>query len=421
MDEKPVTRRPFHKHIAHHARRYSRHITKYLYERDTIFATLWVFIFIVLVKFIPLKNVHFFDPMKLALHDFDLNDMTYSKFKGPDNFDNRIVIINIGHADREGIALLVEKTASMKPKIIGLDAFFDGPREPEKDSLLSAVFKKTKNLVAISRIKWEHHGEEMTILPDYFDSSYHLRGYGNIIGEERGTIRDFSPFEEDEHHHTTHLSFATALVKGYNEEAFQKLEKRHSEVEKINFTRRASQYLTIEGEALLNGQVDDSAIYNKIALLGYVNENPDDIEDKVFTPMNEKFAGKSIPDMNGIVVHANTISMILDNKYVKKLPLWVTIVVAVLIGWLHMSFFIRYYLENHIWFHLVAKFAQLLSAIFFVYVGMYLFQRFRIRVDMSLTLVVIVLAVDIIYFYEAFAVWMHKKFEYKTVFHQKHH
>jgi len=421
VDEKPVTRRPFHKHIAHHARRYSRHITKYLYERDTIFATLWVFIFIVLVKFIPLKNVHFFDPMKLALHDFDLNDMTYSKFKGPDNFDNRIVIINIGHADREGIALLVEKTASMKPKIIGLDAFFDGPREPEKDSLLSAVFKKTKNLVAISRIKWEHHGEEMTILPDYFDSSYHLRGYGNIIGEERGTIRDFSPFEEDEHHHTTHLSFATALVKGYNEEAFQKLEKRHSEVEKINFTRRASQYLTIEGEALLNGQVDDSAIYNKIALLGYVNENPDDIEDKVFTPMNEKFAGKSIPDMNGIVVHANTISMILDNKYVKKLPLWVTIVVAVLIGWLHMSFFIRYYLENHIWFHLVAKFAQLLSAIFFVYVGMYLFQRFRIRVDMSLTLVVIVLAVDIIYFYEAFAVWMHKKFEYKTVFHQKHH
>ena len=31
------------------------------------------------------------------------------------------------------------------------------------------------------------------------------------------------------------------------------------------------------------------------------------------------------------------------------------------------------------------------------------------------------LPVDIIYFYEAFAVWMHKKFAYKTVFHQKHH
>ncbi len=40
---------------------------------------------------------------------------------------------------------------------------------------------------------------------------------------------------------------------------------------------------------------------------------------------------------------------------------------------------------------------------------------------MTLTLVVIVLAVDIIYFYEAFAVWLHKKFGYTTVFHQKHH
>jgi len=49
--------------------------------------------------------------------------------------------------------MLIEKTASMKPKMIGLDAFFDGPREPEKDSLLSAVLKKTKNLVGISRIR----------------------------------------------------------------------------------------------------------------------------------------------------------------------------------------------------------------------------------------------------------------------------
>jgi CHASE2 domain-containing sensor protein len=414
-------RKPLHKHIAHHIRKYHRHITKYLYERDTIFATIWVFTFIVLVKFIPLKNVHFFDPMKLALQDFDLNDITYSKLKDTAHFDKRIVIINIGQADREGIALLIEKTASMKPKIIGLDAFFDGPREPGKDSLLGAVLKKTKNLVAISRIRWEHHGKEMTILPDYFDSSYSLRGYGNIIGEDRGTIREFSPFEEDEHHHTKHLSFATALVRNYNEAAFKKLEKRHNEVEKIDYRRRIVNYQLIEGEDLLNGNVDDSAVYGKIALLGYVNDNPDDIEDKVFTPMNEKFAGKSIPDMNGIVVHANTISMILDNRYIKKLPLWVTVVVAVLIGWLHMSFFIRYYLENHIWFHLVAKFAQLLSAIFFVYVGMYMFNKFRIQLDMSLTLVVIVLAVDIIYFYEAFAVWMHKKFEYTTVFHQKHH
>ena len=94
---------------------------------------------------------------------------------------------------------------------------------------------------------------------------------------------------------------------------------------------------------------------------------------------------------------------------------------AIFIGWLHMSFFIRYYLESHIWFHLVAKIAQVVSAFFSFVLEWYLFDRYRIKLDMEITLVVIVLAVDIIYFYEALAVWMHKKFGYKTVFHQHHH
>jgi hypothetical protein len=41
--------------------------------------------------------------------------------------------------------------------------------------------------------------------------------------------------------------------------------------------------------------------------------------------------------------------------------------------------------------------------------------------DLKLSLVVIIMAVDVIYFYEAWAVWMHKKFKYKTVFKPHHH
>ncbi|MBK5272546.1 MAG: CHASE2 domain-containing protein, partial [Bacteroidia bacterium] len=321
-------------------------------------------------------------------------------------------------ADREGIAYAIEKTASMNPKVMGLDAYFEGPRDPYKDSLLEAVFNKNRNLVVISRIEWDHHGKGK-FLKDFYDSTHRLTGFGNLTGEEGGTMRNFSPYEKIDD--SVHYSFPAMLVKQYSPEAFKRLKKRHDHNEIINYTRRTHQYLIIEAEDLLNDNVDESAIKGKIALLAYISEDEHDIEDKVFTPLNEKFAGKSIPDMNGIVVHANIISMILDNNYIKKLPSWVNILVAILIGWLHMSFFIRYYLENHIWFHLVAKFAQLLSAIFFVYIGIYLFDKFAIKLDMSLTLIVIVLAVDIIYFYEAFAVWMHKKFIYKTVFHQQHH
>ena len=167
--------------------------------------------------------------------------------------------------------------------------------------------------------------------------------------------------------------------------------------------------------------IDSSAFSDKIVLFGYISNNKDDISDKFFTPMNPRYYGKSVPDMNGIVIHANIISMALDNNYVKKLPSWANLLIAVLVCWLHMSFFVRYYLESHIWFHLVAKIAQVLSAIFFVWLGIYLFDRYRLKVDMKMSLIVIVLAVDVIYFYEAWAVWMHKKYKYHTVFKPHHH
>jgi membrane protein DedA with SNARE-associated domain len=86
-----------------------------------------------------------------------------------------------------------------------------------------------------------------------------------------------------------------------------------------------------------------------------------------------------------------------------------------------MSFFVHYYLEAHIWFHLAAKIAQVLSAIFFVWLGIYLFDKYRLKVDLKYSLITIVMAVDVIYFYEAWAVWMHKKFNYNTVFKPHHH
>lgn len=416
---------PRHKGFAHHFRRLHIRITKYLYERDTILATAWVFIFILMVKILPLPNMHFFDPIEIAMEDFDFNDITYSKLKKGvgDTLDSRIVIINIGEFDREGLALLINKTASMGAKVIGLDATLEGAKDSYKDSLMRDAIARNKNLVLASRFHPGEGKEESVFIPNYFSTPETHSGYVNFLSKEWATVRIWNPFikNEKQNDNKPYQSFAATLIQQYNPAAFEKLKKRGHQTEIINYSRRTNQYLVVDGEDLLQGNVDSSAIKGRIALLGYISSNPENIEDKKYTPFNEEIAGKSIPDMNGIVIHANIISMTLDGMYINKLPLWATILFAVLIGWLHMSFFIHYYLENHIWFHLVAKIAQLISAILFVYLGMELYSRFRIKLDMSLTLVVIVLAVDIIYFYEAFAVWVHKKFGYKTVFHQKHH
>lgn len=413
--------KPLHKYIGRQVLKYHRHFTKYLYERDTIFATIWVFLFIIILGAIPI-NFYFLNPLKLALKDFDFNDITYASLEKAEHtkLDSNVVIINIGDAQREELALILDRTAEAKPRVMGLDVVFYGPREPAADSILSMAIQRHKNLVITNKIDWEDTSE--VLKGQYFSAFTTHKGYANFIGDspdERRTTRLYSPFEIV--NGDTVPSFSSALVREYDPVAYRRMKNRKKEVEMINYDRHTNQYHVISAEDLMTGKVIDSAITGKIALLGYINENPNDIEDKVFTPMNPKVAGKTIPDMNGIVVHANIISMVLENNYIKKLPSWVNWLVAILICWLHMSFFVRYYLENHIWFHLVAKIAQLASAIIFAYLGIILFAKYNIKLDMKLSLIVIVMAVDVIYFYEAFAVWMHKKFQYHTVFHQKHH
>lgn len=413
------------------AKNVSKHLTKYLYERDTIFSTLWVFIFIIGLSQIPI-NFYFLNPLKLAMKDFDFNDLAYSKLgKGKlgssedSKFDKNIVIINIGDLDREGLALLIDKTASYKAKAIGLDVWMEEAKDPYKDSLMKEVVSRTPNLILASRFKpaTEEERDEGDYHSNYFKPyASGTEGYVNFLNEEIATLRIWNPtikIKIDSANKIRFPSFAYSIIKLFDSTKLSYLPSKKQEI--INYTRRTQQYQVVEPEDLLTDNVDSAAIAGKIALLGYINIDPNNIDDKKFTPMNEKTYGKTVPDMNGIVVHANIISMVLAKNYIKKVPSWVVWLVAIFIGWLHMSFFIRYYLDNHIWFHLVAKIAQLASAIFFTYVGIYLFDRYRIKLDMKLSLIVIVMAVDVIYFYEAWAVWMHRKFGYQTVFKPHHH
>jgi len=420
-------RKPLHKHIGQGVKKAGLKFTKYLHERDTIFATIWVFIFIVVLGLIPL-NLGILNPVKLGLKDFDFNDLYFSKVGNTqkNDVDSSIVVVNIGKADREGIAQLIEKTTSMGPKVIGVDALFTQPKDPVTDSILKAVIHRNKNVVLA--VKYEtDSSEKLVTVGNYFKDNNTLYGYVNFPTHgENETIRYYYPFKRDEKDHELVLpSFTSTIMKQYDEKKYQEIAHKIDKQLIINYTRRVSetkkQYLVVEPEDLMMDRVDSSVFKNKIALLAYVNIDRNDIEDKKFTPLNEKYAGKSIPDMNGVFIHANILSMILEHNYIKKLPLWVNILIAVLVCWLHMSFFIHYYLESHIWFHLAAKIAQVASAIFFVWLGIEIFSRYHLKVDLKFSLITIVMAVDVIYFYEAWATWMHKKYNYRTVFKPHQH
>lgn len=389
---------------------------KYFFKRDTILATISVFIVIGLFGLIPL-NTNILNPIKTALADFEFNDLAYAKL-GKNNdkpLDNRIVVVNIGWLDRTGITNLLSIIDSAKPKVIGLDVQFIDAKDPATDAVLQQRLTNTPNLVSASSIIWRNNSasEEKGL----FGRGGGTYGYVNFVAEDNSTIRYFSPFENN----NQYASFSASIVKTADPAAYNHLLKRNKQVEFIHYSRNRNKYFVVEGTDVLEGKTSVDLLQNKIVLIGYVNDKKEDVEDKHFTPMNEKFVGKALPDMNGIIIHANIISMMLDRAYIKDTPRWFNWLITIVVAWISIVLFMRYYIENHIWFHIVAKIVQMISAIFFVYVCIMFFHKLGIRIDFKISLIVIVLAVDVIYFYEAFALWMNKRFGFKTVFIHNNH
>ncbi|WP_443938176.1 CHASE2 domain-containing protein [Pedobacter sp. MW01-1-1] len=392
---------------------------KNFFNKDIILSTIAVFLVYGFLALIPL-NLHILDPFKMAIRDFDFNDLAWSEMgKGTQSqTDNRIVVINIGNYDRAGIAKTVAHAFDGQPKVVGVDVLFEGAREPMTDSILRQQLEAHPNLILANKLNIDH--EKETLQQNYFATAKSQTAYVNFVGEETGVIRHLKPSITIEG--KQQIAFAPMVAKMADGSAYQKLIDRKKEAEVINYTRSADKYQILQADDFLADSNPTLLLKDKIVLLGYVSETSTDILDKHYTPMNHADTGKGVPDMNGVIIHANTISMILDGNYINKAAGWISWLIAFILCWLHMTFFIHFYIEKHIWFHLAAKTAQLFLAIFFVYMGLLLFFKWNYQISMAPTLAVVILAVDVLYFYEALVVWLQTKNWYKTIFyHENHH
>lgn len=389
---------------------------RYLTKKDTILSTLFVFFIIGVLALIPF-NTHVLDPIKLGLTDVDFTDITYAKLgKGKNSsIDSNIVIINVEDLDRAGIIDLLS-TIKGFPKVTGLDVLFEEKKDKETDSVLAQTIKQFPNLVLASKLEFQENKFKKS---GVFNVDAKHTGFVNFIGEENGTVRMFSPKETTENN--IEKSFAVKIVEIYKPELVKKIIDRNNKTEIINYRRATEKYMVVSATEILTGEINSNILKNKIVLIGFLGHHQYNIEDKHFSPMNSSFVGKSIPDMNGVVIHANIISMITEENYVNKFSGWIFWSVAFLICWFHMGYFIRDFLEHHIWYHFKAKTVQFFSAILFVYFEVMCFQYLNIKIDMSAILLLIVLSVDALYFYEALVLWLHKKFNFKTLFAQQNH
>ncbi|MBX2947396.1 MAG: CHASE2 domain-containing protein [Cyclobacteriaceae bacterium] len=281
-------------------------------------------------------KISLLDSLEHSVLDFDFTDIYYSGGYRPSPIDTNIILVNIGPLGKSAIARQIEILSQFNPKVIGVDVFFSIATDSAETAYLWQVIKSTPNIVLPSRLFYlgeDSPSPDSVILPsDVAGLSADFTGYANLNVPDDdpglGTIRSFisSAYIKDKYH----FPFAAVLAKNYDPLRFDSYLKRNQQNEQINFTGHRllmfegsisdATYITIDYLDVLENNIHENLIRDKIVLLGYMGNHLYDQspEDKFYSPMNERFAGRSLPDMYGVEVQANMASMILSGNYINQ-------------------------------------------------------------------------------------------------------
>ena len=292
-----------------------------------------------------------FDPIQNTLEEMQITDLVFSQIRDYEEvgIDSNIVLINNGHLNREQFGKMLEIIGDYNPTVIGIDAFFRKPKGEELDIPLSEAFQIVDNVILASQMDNYKDGSFDTIKYSnpMFQEYVSGNGYVNLyIGsDDFKTVRLIQP--KMKYKDSTVYGFPVEVAKRFNLEKADNFLRRENELEAINYKRNIDKYITLDPIEVFENQDELDYLEGKIVLIGFLG--PDKLtkvtEDIFYTPLNDHYVGKAEPDMYGVVVHANTISMILDGDFITRIPEWLADFLMVFIVVVNMLLF-RYYRDN---------------------------------------------------------------------------
>ncbi len=392
---------------------------KHLFLKEAFVSTMLVLAVTYLISFIPFSQEY-----GKALHqgfaDFDIYDLYYSRKDTVDTIaNNNIVLVEIG-AERSEIAHQVNSISKYHPKVIAIDATFDRPGDSIGDLAFSEEMNKHDNIIFANSFD-----EKKQLRPNFFcNENCNLSGYIDFLDKDKGlypVVRTYSPFTTI--NGKQYEAFTSAIAGKANVEKYNKLKERHNNVELINYTGNLNNFLKITRQELytLDSQQLETLVGNKIVMVGFfVKETPLVLEDLLYTPLNEQVSGKSWPDMYGVVVHANILSMILQGNYATLVSKKISYIFAFLITFLFNLYFIsRFHKKTHP-AHSVFMLIQFLGILLILYLFLMVFTWSKYKVPLEPVIISMVLSLELLGLYKSISLWLHKKYHYQTVFTHKH-
>ncbi len=379
-------------------------------QPHSIIITGLIFLFIWFLNLIRL-NMHYIDPFNNGLKNYEITDIVYAYLAGQPVEEEGaflpIVLVHTGEPDRLAIGQLVNKLGEAGAGAIGVDVFFDGRKDAHADSVLQQSLRQTPGVVLACELhdatrSYERFTEWVGV--DTFFSNHARLGYVNFPANQTKVIRLFSPQElvgEE-----TMPAFATALLQVYAPEKAEKLLQRKRPVEHIHFTRHRTDYIHHTQENLLhNLSLEEvrSIVQDKIVLVGYIPMEGagDPLKDRHYTPLNQSYGNKAIPDMYGLAIHANVLTMVLNGHYIRELPKWLNWIILVVFCYLNVLLIHWVYDDFNEVFHGITRGLQIVEFILLFFLISLLFYKFRLKLDFGIGILALLLAYDIIMIYES--------------------
>src|SRR5688572_2252072 len=337
---------------------------------DCLIATAFAFcVLFGLYGVTQLKAFNAFDPLGQALGDMEFTDIAFSQIREDPALDTNVVIVNIGYLSRAEIGQQIRNLNMFKPKAIGLDIIFscDGGLY---DSINCPQFYDTLSNMIFAGAVQEAHGRmvlahklwqtkelvekmgDVAIYDSIEHTDAHLRigayeGFVNLETEaehqeDLKACRRFPPAVTV--NGNTEIAYSVRMAMLFDSVKTKKFLSRNKSSEIINYrgnivdwhgaSNYAGRYAVLDwDQALDTSSFVGGMIKDKVVIMGFLGRDLRDTswDDKFFTPLNKKYAGKSRPDMYGPVVHANIVSMILNEDYVEELVEWQEYAIAVIL------------------------------------------------------------------------------------------
>jgi CHASE2 domain-containing sensor protein len=400
---------------------------------DCFIATLFVFAVLLGIREtsqLPLFNA--FDPLGQSLGDMEITDITFSRLREDPVIDTNIVIINIGDLPRSGIGEQIRVISRYKPKVIGIDSFFDCGNCPNGkidslccplayDTLNNLIFaeavREAGNVVMVTKLLQSDSLLSLYGDTDMYDSLEHtdeflrpntIEGYASLETdaehqEDLKSCRRFNPSMKVGNE--TLYAFSVKMAMIFDSAKTQRFLARGNHSEVINYrgniydpfgaSEFPGRYYTLDWDQALDSTSFVSSLFkDKIVIMGFLGSDLKDTswDDKFFTPLNKKYAGKTRPDMYGAVVHANAVSMILNEDYIDELSEFQQILIAFLICFFNVALFAVINRKLPHWFDGLSLLLQLFQIILCTVLMIYVFkwENFKLNLTYSLAALALV-------------------------------